>query len=275
MIKSHKYKPLDQVTFMKLNRVISNNFVSLEDLWIQHGKLVRTKLTEQSEKFTMNRDDRDVVLSYRWRRSCCLRPKLQCEETSTPRFQTCCRRRWWSSPAHRRTNEHSVRPDQTLTHGRSHSTTLNSVNQFRPSWSWSGWGPGSRPAVPARGRWWVPLGWCGGRRPPAGGVGPAGRRGKVCGGSRWCRPVGADTAAECEPDWTDAGSRRPAAAAEPPGRRQGPDGPPLPPACCPASGTGINQLTWYLMPKVWLLVPGLQQDLNNYRLCFHEHWSGS
>lgn len=130
--------------------------------------------------------------------------------------------------------------NKDLTHVPSHHTRFNSIHQLQPSWSCPGSGPGSRPADPAHGKWWVLLGWLGGRQLPAGGAGLAGELGRVCGGSRSCRQAGADTAVKCEQDRIDADLCRTAAASRPPDRRLGHDGPPPPEVCSPAFWAGTR-----------------------------------
>lgn len=79
--------------------------------------------------FYMNLKVSDVMFSYRQHRSYHLQPKLQCEETSTPRYQTCRRPRWSSSPARQRTNEHSDRTENIVTRVRTERNTEHVVNE--------------------------------------------------------------------------------------------------------------------------------------------------
>lgn len=64
--------------------------------------------------------------------------------------------------------------------------------------------------------------------------------GTVYDGSQWYKREGADTTEECELDQRGFSSHRTAGAAEPPGRRPGPDGPLQQLACCSSSGTGTR-----------------------------------
>lgn len=124
--------------------------------------------------------------SYRWRRSCCLRPKRQCEGTWTLQPWTCGRLRWSSSLVLQHTSERSERTQTSNTNRTQNIKTLlmrTRTNQCAPSWSCQGSEPGSRPAVLGHGRWWVLLGWCDGPQPPADEGGPARGRGTVCGES--------------------------------------------------------------------------------------------
>lgn len=140
---------------------------------------------------------------------------------------------------------------QRMLYKRSNINTFSSTafqqfqhqNQGRPSWSCSDWGLGSRPADLAHERWWDHLGWSGEHQLQAAGGGLIQQLGRVFDESQLYKLEGADTTGEHEPDQKYASSHRPAVAAEPPGRRQGPDGPPQQLVCYSSSGTWTTHET--------------------------------